>query len=214
MTHKSFSQNGQDIYVINEIYKGKKNGYFIELGAADGIIFSNTLMLEKNYNWRGLCIEPNDKMFSKLRDNRVVETVCVNDVIYSKSGIQKEFVNADLLSGIINTVSRGYLKKAEVRKKLDFAEEKTLIKTTKTMTELLDEHNAPKFIEYLSLDTEGSEYDILQGIDFSRYTIGYICVEHNNKEKDKKRIRDFLMKNNYKLQRENGVDDEYIHISL
>lgn len=210
----SHSQSDQDTYLIENIFPKKLNGYFIELGAADGIMLSNTLMLEQKYGWSGICIEPNTEYYNKLKHNRNVNTVCVNELVYSKNDIKMEFVNAMLLSGIINTISRGYLKNKQRREQLDFAENNTVIKTTKTLTTVLDENNAPKNIDYLSLDTEGSEYDILLGFDFTKYTIGYICVEHNNKTKDRNNIKQILLKNGYSLHRENGIDDEYIHSSL
>ena len=73
-----------------------------------------------------------------------------------------------------------------------------------------------KLIEYLSLDTEGSEYEILREHDFNKYKFGYICIEHNKIEKNRKAIRELLESKGYIYHRENGdsywgvIDDEYI----
>ena len=74
--------------------------------------------------------------------------------------------------------------------------------------------NAPKFIEFLSLDTEGSEYDILQAHDFDQYLFGYICIEHNFIEVNRQKIRKLLESKGYIFVRENHVDDDYIHSSI
>ena len=61
----SFSQIGQDKRVL-DFYQNKKNGYFVEVGANDGKRLSNTYLLEKDYNWKGICIEPVPSLLKKL----------------------------------------------------------------------------------------------------------------------------------------------------
>ena len=61
--NKYYSQFGQDKFIIENIFKMKKNGFFIEAGAGDGINISNTYVLEKQYNWNGLCVEPNLELY-------------------------------------------------------------------------------------------------------------------------------------------------------
>ena len=80
---------------------------------------------------------------------------------------------------------------------------------TKTLTEILDYFNAPKYIDYLSLDTEGTELEILKGLDMNKYTIGYISVEHNYTEL-RQYIHEYLLSKNYIYSRWNRFDDEYI----
>ena len=75
-----------------------------------------------------------------------------------------------------------------------------------------NENNAPKYIEYLSIDTEGSELKILQGIDFDKYRFGYINIEHNNVEPKRSQMKDLLIKNGYKYMGENKWDDIYVLI--
>ena len=78
---------------------------------------------------------------------------------------------------------------------------------TKTLTEVMDEHKAPRYIDYLSLDTEGSELEVLKGIDFKKYIFGYITVEHNLKEPIRSEIREFLYSKGYVFSRWNRFDD-------
>lgn len=193
----TFSQFGQDLYLINNICKHKKEGYFIELGACDGIEFSNTLLLEKNYGWKGICIEPNPIYEESLKKNRKCH-VCY-DLVYSSSGKEMSFTMADLLSGITSDINKH---------KFILANKAIQLKTT-TLTEVLDRYEAPSYIDYLSLDTEGSELEILKGLDFKKYRIGYMCIEHNFVEPQRTDVRNFLAARGYIFQRENYVDDEY-----
>ena len=85
---------------------------------------------------------------------------------------------------------------------------------TKKLTTMLDNASAPNFIEFLSIDTEGSEYEILLHHDFDKYLFGYICVEHTHIFENRLKIRLLLESKGYKFFRENRVDDDYIHSSL
>lgn len=197
------SQIGQDVYVLNNIFGKKKNGFFIELGAADGITHSNTYAMEKDYNWSGICIEPNPKYKKELEKNRSCHKAFVP--VYSSSNKMVNFSIVDYgqFSGISNHL--GQIGDSKVEKKVKLR--------TKTLTQICDECNAPKYIDYLSLDTEGTELEILKGFDFNKYTIGYICVEHNYNLL-RKDINNFLHSKNYLFSRWNRFDDEYIHKSI
>ena len=80
---------------------------------------------------------------------------------------------------------------------------------TDTLMNILDKANAPKFIEYLSLDTEGTEFEILKNFDFSKYKFGLVDIEHNNIEPTRTHIRELLLKNGYTYIGENRWDDCY-----
>jgi hypothetical protein len=77
------------------------------------------------------------------------------------------------------------------------------------MNDLLEKYNAPEFIEYLSLDTEGSEYEILKSINFNKYKFGLIHVEHNYIEPRRTLMKGLLLKNGYQFIKENKWDDYY-----
>ncbi len=199
----SYSQLNQDINVLN-IYNNKKDGYFVEIGAADGIFLSNTYLLEMKYNWKGICIEPIPDQYKKLTNNR--KCICENVGVYNKSDIEIEFAICEdnkLLSGIYNYIDH-HKNTVDNNKKI-------FNLRTKTLTEILDKNNSPSFIEYLSLDTEGSELEILKGIDFNKYKFGIIDIEHNYIEPRRTLIKELLLNNNYEYLRENNWDDTYIH---
>ena len=197
----SYSQFGQDNHLINNIYKNKNNGFFIEIGAYDGVQMSNTLLLEEKYNWRGICVECNPIWFNKLYQNRP-NAINYDYAVYNEDDKIIDFINDDNggCSGILSHNTHEHIKNKNI----------ISVKTQK-LTTILEKSNAPKFIEYLSLDTEGSEYEILKSHDFEKYIFGYICVEHNFIEKNRIDIRNLLESKGYIFYRENNVDDDYIH---
>lgn len=198
----SKSQIGQDLNVL-KYYNNKLNGFFVEIGASDGIKFSNTYLLETSYNWKGICVEPLPHQFQNLCKNRP-NSYCCNNAIYNQSNLNVLFDianNADMLSGISNHIDR---HKQEVEKN------KTQITVqTLSINDLLIKYNAPQFIEYLSLDTEGSELEILKSLDFDKYKFGLIDVEHNFIEPRRTLIRKLLLSNNYEYLFANNFDDSY-----
>ena len=199
---KSYSQLNQDIEIINR-YK-KRNGYFVEIGANDGKTLSNTYLLEKTYGWRGICVEPIPDKFRTLQEMRT-NSICFERAVYSQSDLSLKFMisnESSLLSGLTDNIDKHSITGNTINVK------------TITLTDALDQANAPKFIEYLSLDTEGSELEILKSFDFSKYTFGIIHVEHNYVEPRRTDMRNVLLSNGYLFLKENKWDDEYIHKSI
>ena len=198
---KSRSQFKQDLFVISEV-DFKSNGYFVEFGATDGITFSNTYLLEKEFGFNGILAEPNPNMWkniAKVRDV-FIETECV----WSKSGEIIDFVD----SGGKSTISR-FLHAdmhAGKRRSNNIFKIKTI-----SLTDMLEKYGAPNLIDYLSIDTEGSEFEILQAHDFNKFKFKIITVEHNYSNQRQK-IYDLLTSYGYKRKYEfiSGVDDWYI----
>ena len=150
---ESKSQIKQDIFVLSQT-GFKRNGYFVEFGATDGITLSNTYLLETKFNWGGIVAEPLKSKYSELIKNRAchVENLC----LWSESGKSLEFnetPNSDL-STIEQFSSCDY--QSESRKGGNIFNVKTI-----SLFDLLEKYNAPRYIDYLSIDTEGSEYEIL-----------------------------------------------------
>ena len=200
----SFSQLGQDLEVL-KFYNNKREGFFIEIGASDGIELSNTYLLEKMYNWKGICVEPIPESFNLLCKNRL-NSLCCNKAVYSESNTEVIFDIANyhlLLSGISSHIDRH-------RDRVN-SNKTQIIVTTISFNDLLEKYNAPLFIDYLSLDTEGSELEILKSVDLQKYTFGLIDVEHNYIEPRRSQIRDLLTSNGYEYIRENKFDDCYKH---
>jgi FkbM family methyltransferase len=167
------SQLGQDLWVLERLGH-KRGGYFVEFGATDGVLLSNTLLLEREFGWTGLLAEPNPAYFRDLQRNRSCTTSAA--CIGSRSGEVVDFLLADEFGGIAD-----YADLDHNRQRRDaFRTEGRMIRlTTVSLNDFLRQHNAPRQIDYLSLDTEGNEFDILQGFPFQDWTIRLITVEHN-----------------------------------
>lgn len=203
----SYSQIGQDLEVL-KFYNNKKNGFFIEIGASDGIELSNTYLLENMFDWKGICVEPIPNRFNLLCKNRP-NSLCYDYAVYNVSNKHVIFDianNYDLLSGISEYI--------DCYKHVVDSNKKQIVVNTISLNDLLEKSNAPSFIDYLSLDTEGSELEILKSVDFQKYTFGLIDVEHNFSESKRKDIHSLLTSNGYHFLRENKWDDCYKHSSL
>jgi FkbM family methyltransferase len=199
---KSYSQFGQDIYVMNNIFKGKREGFFIEAGAYTGIVDSNTYLMEKEFKWKGVCVEPNPCHAVELFKNRKCH--CYESALYSEDNKTLEFIDTSQFSapGI------GGFTITNCHKHIGHCPRINV--TTRRLDTLLNSVKAPHFIDFLSLDTEGSEFTILEKFDFEKYKFGYICIEHNHVEPGRRDIRQLLEKKGYVFHRENEVDDDYI----
>jgi len=200
----SKSTNGQDLFALltNEF---KYQGCFIEVGATNGVALSNTLLLEKKFNWTGLLVEPAKIWHKELFENRncFISTKCV----FNTSGDEIIFNETKYRSlSTIDSYSNndGWSKSR--------ADGKKYIVETVTLNELIQEFELPDLIDFLSIDTEGSEIEILTAIDFSRYKFRAITCEHNytnNREK----IYSLLTQNGYRrvLEDLSLGDDWYVY---
>lgn len=169
----SRSQLGQDLWVLEQL-GWKRGGYFVEFGATDGVLLSNTWLLEKHFDWHGICAEPNPAFFERLERNRRCELS--RACIFRTSGEQFSFVLADAYGGILEFAKDdSHLDKREAYASVGSVMEVT----TTSLMDLLDQKQAPQQIDYLSIDTEGSELAVLEGIDWDLYAFRCITVEHN-----------------------------------
>lgn len=173
LRNKSVSQLGQDLWVLEKT-NNKREGYFVEFGATDGVLLSNTWLLEKEFDWQGICVEPNPKFFAKLKTNR--QCTLSNQCISGETGKQVEFIYADAFGGSQEYANEDMHaeKRAAYR---DAGQVATL--TTISLDDLLRQVDAPRKIDYLSIDTEGSEFEILQAFPFDKWEIRLLSVEHN-----------------------------------
>lgn len=162
----------QDLLAI-ELFDGKKNGFFVEFGATNGKQINNTWLLEKKYNWTGILAEPARIWHEQLSANRqcAIDHRCV----WKKTGEKLQF-NEVPSDPELSTAAAFTKSDHQAAQR---AEHTTYEVATISLLDLLKSHNAPKYIDYLSVDTEGSEYEILSAFDFSAYRFGLITVEHN-----------------------------------
>jgi FkbM family methyltransferase len=179
----SKSQIQQDLWALYEFKKrgnsSGERGFFVEFGATDGILRSNTYLLEKQYGWKGILSEPAKSFANDLRNNRsaAIDTRCV----FSKTSQKVIFHEVDSLelSGIQEFNHIGGWE--EQRKSFTAYEVETV-----SLHDLLLQHKAPRKINYISVDTEGSEFEILSAFPFNEWEIDCFSVEHNYSENEAK----------------------------
>jgi len=181
--HLSKSQLGQDLFVLLAL-DFKTTGFFVEFGATDGIELSNTFLLEKVYGWGGILAEPGKVWQSRLRKNRNV--ILDNRCVYSESGKKLEFLE----SNVHATLSGIHSLREESGHGRQYSVESV------SLFDLLRAGYAPETIDYMSIDTEGSEFEILKGFDFNSYKFRVITVEHNFRPEESE-IIDLLSSHGY-----------------
>ena len=170
---RSVSQLGQDIWVLEKT-NFKRNGFFVEFGATDGVLLSNSYLLEKEFGWSGICAEPNPNFYEKLQTTR--NCIVSNECIGAITGEKVNFIFAKEYGGMQKHMeSDSHKDKRQAY--LDQGHEMEL--ETISLNDFLIKHNAPKIIDYLSIDTEGSEYEILESFPFEEWDISLLSVEHN-----------------------------------
>jgi FkbM family methyltransferase len=202
----SQAQLKQDLFVLTQL-NFKRNGFFVEFGATDGIGLSNTYLLEKQYGWSGILAEPAACWHSALARNRnaKIETMCVwkdsTSALTFKEAEIAEFSTIDAFSG-----SDGHVGQRKQGKSYQ-------VKTI-SLNDLLLKYDAPQTIDYLSIDTEGSEFEILRNFDFNKYSFRVITCEHNFTPK-REQIHELLAKNGYerKLETLSQWDDWYVQVT-
>jgi predicted O-methyltransferase YrrM len=187
---------GADLWVLSKF----KNGFYVDVGCADAEEYSNTLLLEKK-GWNGICIDAFPRNFHSR--NCTVEQICLG----SEDDRDVEFLlgkHEQNLSGILSGLTEEYKDRI-----VQTGHEILRIKTV-TLEKVLDKHKAPKFIEYLNLDIEGGEYDVLRTFPFEKYTFGCISVEHNFQEPKRTLIRNLLESKGYMFEKEVKWDDWFV----
>jgi FkbM family methyltransferase len=168
---ESRAQLFQDLFVLFSLGQ-KREGFFVEFGATDGVELSNTLLLERSHQWKGILAEPAKCWHKDLMANRhcVIDTRCV----WTKSGEVLEF--NEVADRELSTITRYSNQDGHfVSRRMG----KIYPVETVSLDDLLSSNGAPNRIDYLSVDTEGSELEILEAFDFHKYDVQIITVEHN-----------------------------------
>lgn len=171
ITGASKSQLGQDVLALSRVGLDEA-AFFVEFGATNGINLSNTFLLEKEFGWQGILCEPARSWQEDLKKSR--NCAIDNRCVYSSSGETISFSETHV--GELSTISR--FMNSDANKVLRKPSATYQVQTVSLM-DLLKTHNAPSYIDFLSIDTEGSEFEILNAFDFEQYSFGLICVEHN-----------------------------------
>jgi FkbM family methyltransferase len=161
------SERYQDIFALL-LTRKFTDGFFVEFGACDGIAASNTFILEKDFGWTGILAEPGRVWQKKLSENRAakIDTRCVTastgDLVNFNEGVDARVSSTD--------PSHKYLRQIK----------NTYSVQTVSLMDLLKDHDAPRYIDFLSIDIEGGEHAALEGLDFGKYSFGFICIEQHD----------------------------------
>lgn len=178
---KYYSQYLQDRFCDQVIFNGKNNGFFLDIGAYDGITFSNSYFFEKNKNWSGVCFEPNPSVFLNLVKNRNCE--CINVGIGPEEKVLTYLkINGpgEMLSGFKDFFDLRHFERIK-RETLNTLESEEEIPV---QIAILSSFLENKSVDLLSLDTEGNELEILKSIDFNKFPCKVISVENNYRTLD------------------------------
>jgi FkbM family methyltransferase len=203
LLQKSKSQFHQDLFVLSQL-NFKTSGYFVEFGATNGVDLSNTYLMEKEFGWTGILAEPARCWHPQLRQNRGahIDTDCV----WSDSSSTLSFIEADIPD--LSTISR--YSDADRHGKLRENGKPYQVQTI-SLNDLLEKYAAPEQIDYLSIDTEGSEFEILNHFDFSKHSFKVITCEHNFTEAREKLLELLSAKGYTRVHPQlSGVDDWYV----
>jgi len=191
----SRSQAGQDLWVFGEVFDGKSEGFFLDIGAHDGVEISNSYVLEKRYKWNGICVEANPESFKRLKENR--QATCINVCLDEKDGTVS-FAKRGMFGGIVSE---------DTDNRLGVHDSAVIKVRAVTLENLLRELNAPAEIDYLSIDIEGAEERVLKAFPFNRYRFTCMTIERPTEI-----LRRIISDNGYVLIKEiPGLDCFYLH---
>jgi FkbM family methyltransferase len=184
-------------------FKGKREGFFLDIGAYDGKTYSNTYVFEQ-IGWKGVCLEPLPEAFARLRQNRRCD--CYNLAMSDETGEGADFIRAagvETLSGLESKMASGH-KDWIIREQ--GLVERIKVKTI-TFGDLMSRYPGLTGIDFLSLDVEGAEMSILETIDFSVYRFGLIaieCIDESPGESGK--LKAFMREKGYEVLLDVGLD--------
>jgi len=201
-----FSQAGQDKFLNEEVFNRKKRGTFIDIGAADGVFLSNTYFFEKTLGWSGVCVEPRSDAFAKLAAARTCLCVkgCVSDV--PGQAVFLDVEDVPLLSGLVSKYDPRHLRRVQREAAEGGATIHEVEVPCYTFKHLVEQTEF-RGIDYLSIDTEGGELDLLKTIDFAQFPIKAVSVENSFADG---RFEQLMKRNRYELAAVIGDDDIYV----
>jgi FkbM family methyltransferase len=198
--NKFLGEQLQDMIAYMYLPK-KKDGFFIDIGASDGLVCNNTYIFEK-IGWKGICIEPQPDVFRNcLKRNRKCD--CYNVALSSENDENVDFLKMHGMrnsSGLNKDMSESLKKLAEKYGKVEIIKVKTI-----TFNELMKKYPDTTEIDFMSIDAEGHEIEILQAINFEKYKFKLITIEQNDGK-----VREYMRQNGYKIFLETGLDIMFI----
>lgn len=177
-----YSQYGQDKFVNETFFKNYRGGVFIDIGAHNGISLSNTYFFEKELDWTGICLEPIPHVFEQLQKNR--NCLCIRGCATTEHNARQRFLQIsgypEMLSGLIDKFDPKHMDRIMYEIKEYGGCYEIIDVPCYNLNQILEDAGI-NHVHFLSLDTEGGEFEILQNFDFSKCQIDVITVEDNYK---------------------------------
>uniref|UniRef100_A0A6C0IHK5 Methyltransferase FkbM domain-containing protein n=1 Tax=viral metagenome TaxID=1070528 RepID=A0A6C0IHK5_9ZZZZ len=192
-----YSQCNQDKYLEDNIFKGYKNGFFVDVGAHDGKSINNTLYFEKYNNWRGINIEANLKVYNLLVNNRP-NSININCAVCNNDGYSEFICNTgytEMLSGLKITFDNRHLQRLYDENIQMGSTTQIINVNTKKLETIFDENNI-QHVNYLSIDVEGAEFEVIKSINHDKVFVDVIGFE-NNYDDNSLHIINFLKNKDY-----------------
>ncbi len=194
-------------YVLNLLQR-KENLFFIDIGAHDGLSCSNSAFMEFFLNWKGICIEPHPELFSLLEESRSCKLYnCCVDEIDGDADFVIIDGDGDALSGIYTNMTQEHKDRFIDHVNTHGGGYRIEKIKSRTLNSILEE-NQITHIDYLSIDTEGSEFNIIKSIDFEKFSINIISAENNDPNDNS--VRDFLQSKGFKFITKCCSDEIYM----
>lgn len=191
IANKGKSQCHQDLIALS-LQGFKSDGYYLEIGAADGRYLSNKLTLEKYLSWNGSLVEPNTKFHKKIKRNRKNNSI-FDYVIYSEEELDIGFYETRFSE--FSTVAIDYKDGLqEFRKNNKFT-----YKKTNSFSKLINDSFETDHIDFLSIDTEGSELEVIGTLKNVQKGIDVVCIVHSNISEKRRAIRNVMKECHFNL---------------
>jgi FkbM family methyltransferase len=174
------SQFKQDEILEKNVFKGYKNGIFVDVGAHNGISINNTLYFEKYNNWTGINVEPIKKVYDCLVSNRP-NSININCAVCNNDGETDFLCNegyTEMLSGIKNNFDPRHIKRIERENNIKGSVTTTITVPTKKLETIFYDNHIER-VNYLSIDVEGAEFEVIKSINFDKVFIDVIEFENN-----------------------------------
>lgn len=193
---KTYSEKQQDLWVALSVHPGKRDGFYVDVGSADGVKDSNTKLFD-SMGWKGVCVDP----FPTNMSSRTCQLF--RQPVFSVGGKKVSFRAGGFAGGITETLGITSAEPAVQQAPLvDFE--------TTTLDEVLEKAKAPSHIDYMSIDVEGAEYEALRGLSLDKYQVDAFTIEHNNEHPKREMIQQLLESKGYTLVRSWYREDWYV----
>ena len=205
------SQEVQDRWLEENVFRGHRNGVFFDVGAYDGHTLSNTLFFERERGWTGVHCEPIPEVFAKLMINRPC-AVNLNVAVAETNGEADFFRNtacSEMLSGLVDEYDPRHAQRVLASNETQEEARTMVIKVpTRRMDTICEEANI-KRINYLSIDVEGGEMSVIKSMDFDKVFVDALSVENNYADTGKV-IEAYLKEKGYEVVHR-CLDNIFVH---